>query len=71
MKKDENNTESKYQGFLDKSRMLISEVSASISFLIPELSNISEEIIQKFFEEKPELLTYSHFFDVIKRHKKL
>lgn len=69
MKKDENNTESKYQGFLDKSRMLISEVSASISFLIPELSNISEEIIQKFFEEKPELLTYSHFFDVIKRHK--
>lgn len=69
MKRDENNLESKYQAFLDKAQILISEISAAISFFTPALSEIPKDLLEQFYIEKPELKIYKHFFEVLERHK--
>ena len=40
MKRDENNTVSKYQAMTDKCRSLAAKISAAMSFFTPELSNM-------------------------------
>lgn len=70
MKRDENNTVSKYQAMTDKCRSLAAKVSAAMSFFTPELSNMPETLIKKYLGEEPGLNTYAFFISDTLREKK-
>ncbi|HOL91834.1 MAG TPA: oligoendopeptidase F [Clostridiales bacterium] len=70
MRRDENNAEPKYQALTDRAVMLMTEVNASTSFIVPEIISIDEELLRKSIDEMEGLSLYRHFFDDILRQKK-
>ncbi len=58
MRRDEDNTVTKYQAMSDKCNGLISKASAVMSFFTPELLAAPEEKILGFIESEPGLKTY-------------
>lgn len=69
LKKDEDNTNSKYVGFENRAHSLYVELSSSLSYLVPELLSTDEETINRFLEENAELKVYRHALDEILRQK--
>lgn len=70
MKKDEDNTNAKYQAMSDKAQSVSVEIQSQMSFITPELTNISEETIYKFMREEPKLSMYKFFFEELFRQKR-
>lgn len=70
MKKDEDNSNSKYQALASKSMALITEVSSEIAFIIPEISALSMEKVKNDINEIDGLKLYEHYFNEIFRQKK-
>ncbi|SHH04937.1 oligopeptidase F. Metallo peptidase. MEROPS family M03B [Thermosyntropha lipolytica DSM 11003] len=68
MKRDEDNTLSSSQVLCDKAEMLGVKVNSQLSFMIPEMMDIPDEVLDKFLEE-PELALYKHYFDELRRKK--
>ena len=58
MKRDEDNTVSRYQALSDRCMSAIARVSAAFSFFTPELLAADEETITGFLKETPELKVY-------------
>ena len=58
MKRDEDNSVSRYQALTDQCMSVIAAVSASLSFFAPELMAADEDVILGFLETTPELKTY-------------
>lgn len=58
MRRDEDNSSEKYQGYSDKCSAVIAAVSASMSFFTPQLLSASEDVIMSFIQEEPRLETY-------------
>lgn len=58
MKRDEDNSNERYQGFSDKCSAVIAAVSASMSFFTPELLSASKDVILSYIDENPRLETY-------------
>ncbi len=70
MKRDENNSNSTYQALTDRAMALMTDVYASISFIVPEIITIPEDKVKSFFSENKDLSLYKQFIDEIERQKK-
>ncbi len=70
MKRDEDNSNSTYQGMTDKSMSVIAAVSANLSFFTPELLAADEELLLKYIEECDDLKTYEFVIKDALREKK-
>jgi oligoendopeptidase F len=70
MRRDENNAEPKYQVLTDRAVTLVTQVNASMSFIVPEIISLDEGLLKKSIEEMEGLSLYRHFFHDILRQKK-
>ncbi len=61
MKKDEDNTNSLYQGLADRAQSLLVQLDTSLSFFEPELLQLPSNQVSTWIEETPELAVYRHF----------
>ncbi len=59
-----------YQGFTEKADNLSTKVGSALSFIKPEIIEINEEKLNRFFEENKKLETYKHYIKNIYRQKK-
>jgi oligoendopeptidase F len=69
LKKDENNTDSKYVAYNDRASSLYTEVGSALSFIGPEILSIEEPTLQGFFSENKDLSLYTHALTEITRQK--
>ncbi len=69
MRRDENNADNRYQALYDRAETLMIEAGSTMSFVTPELTEISQEILNQFMEECEDLKLYRHMFDEIFRQK--
>lgn len=58
LKSDEDKSNGKYQGFVGRAMTLYSEVSASLSFALPEIVSIPEQTLDGFYKTAPGLEYY-------------
>ncbi|MGX8774132.1 MAG: oligoendopeptidase F [Bacillota bacterium] len=70
MRRDEDNSNSLYQGMTDKVMAVIAYVSAATSFFTPELLSIRKSTLLGFIEENPKLKTYEFVILDALRQKK-
>lgn len=70
MKRDEDNSNSKYSGMSDRCVSAISAIYGSFSFFTPELLEADEELIYKYVEENENLGTYEFLIKDMFRGKK-
>ena len=70
MRRDENNAEPKYQALTDRAMSLMTEVSAAMSFIVPEIISLDEEQLKKSIDEMEGLSLYRQYFHDILRQKK-
>ncbi|MBB6216276.1 oligoendopeptidase F [Anaerosolibacter carboniphilus] len=69
MRKDEDNTVSKYQAMTDKAQSISVEVQSSLSYMVPEILSIPEEKIREFLMENQDLPLYTFYLEEILRQK--
>lgn len=69
MKRDEDNGNSLYQALADRASVLMTEVYASCSFIVPEIISIPEDALKKYISSNSSLSVYRHMFDEILRQK--
>lgn len=69
MKRDEDNTNTKYQGLTDKAQGLYIKMESAVAFFVPEILQISGEKINQYYSEEYELKKYQHYLSEILRHK--
>lgn len=69
LKKDEDNTNSKYVAYNDRSSSLYTEVGSVLSFIVPEILSLEESTLQRFLEENKDLQLYSHAIAEITRQR--
>jgi len=60
MRKDEDTTNSKYQGMYDRAMQLFVRVSTAFSFIEPEILALPQSTLDRFAQETPGLQAYSH-----------
>ena len=65
MKHDEDNTDSKYSEMYNKALSVISEASARMSFLQPEILEADTNTVRKYVREEPGLSVYEYMLDEI------
>ena len=58
MRKDEDTTNSLYQGMADRVGQLYVRLLTAASFIEPEILALSQDMLDRFFQEAPELLLY-------------
>lgn len=69
MKKDEDNRVDRYQSMCDRAQSLIAETSSQLSFFVPELLEITEDLLADFMSEKEGLKVYAHLIKDLFRQK--
>jgi len=69
MRRDEDNSNSKYQAYADQALSTAIMVGSAFSFLEPEILSIDEEVVWKWVEEEPRLSIYRHPLHNILRMK--
>ena len=69
MRKDEDNSNPKYQAMADRSQTLIAKVSAAMSFFTPEFLESDKDIIMKYLDENQGLKKYDYVIKVMLREK--
>ncbi|HEU5378986.1 MAG TPA: oligoendopeptidase F [Ktedonobacteraceae bacterium] len=60
MRKDEDTTNSTYQGMYDQAMQLYVRATTAISFIEPEILALSQEKLDQFVQDYPELKLYEH-----------
>lgn len=70
MRRDENNGEPVYQALADRASTLSMEVYAAISFVVPEIISIPEDVLKGFIDSNKELQLYRQSIDELLRQKK-
>lgn len=70
MRRDEDNSNSHYQGLVSRATALAAEVGAAVSFIIPELISIPEDKLMNFINSEKGLEIYKHFINENLRQKK-
>jgi oligoendopeptidase F len=70
MKRDENNAEPVYQALTERASALTTEVYAAISFVVPEIISIPENLLKEFVDSNKELQVYDQYLKEIIRQKK-
>lgn len=69
MHKDEDTTNSMYQGMTDRAMQLYVRASTVASFIDPEILALSQEQLEAFFRETPELNLYKQELDDLNRQR--
>ena len=69
MRRDENNSVSKYQALTDRALSLSTEVYASVSFIVPEVISIDEAQLRKSIDEVEGLSLYRQYIHELLRQK--
>ncbi|WP_339060276.1 oligoendopeptidase F [Tepidibacillus marianensis] len=69
MKKDEDNTNGKYQALADRANSLSIEVNGASSYIVPEILSIPTDTLKKFIQEEKGLQLYQQALDEIIRTK--
>lgn len=69
MRKDEDNTNAKYQALADRANSLSIEVNSASSYIVPEILAISTETLKKYIQEEKGLQLYQQYLDEIIRMK--
>jgi oligoendopeptidase F len=60
MRKDEDTTNGLYQGMADRAMQLFVRASTAASYIEPEILSLSQEQLERFLAETPELALYQH-----------
>ena len=68
-KSDEDTRNPVYQDLTGKLTKVWVQLGADTAFEVPELLSISDERMEEFYREEPELQLYRRHFDVIRRKK--
>ncbi len=68
-KNDEDTRESKYQDMVSRLEMLFVELSGAGAYVTPELLSISDETMERFYKEQPEMELYRLCIDRVRRRK--
>lgn len=69
MKKDEDNSQSKYQAMDDRAMNLDVELSSKMAFIDPEILECDSETINKYIAENPDLEPFDFFLEQLMRQK--
>lgn len=69
MRRDEDNSNEKYQAMTDRIQGVLAKVSASMSFFTPELLESSENTILGYLEDAPGLAMYRYYLVSLFREK--
>jgi len=69
MKRDEDNVNPVYQALTDRAMALSSEVYAAVSFIVPEIISIPEDVLDIFMDGNNELKVFRQFIKEIIRQK--
>jgi oligoendopeptidase F len=69
MRRDENNSEPKYQALTDRAMTLGTEVYAAMAFIVPEIIVMDEQELSNNLEQVAELRLYKHYINEILRQK--
>ncbi|MFX0561238.1 oligoendopeptidase F [Tepidibacillus infernus] len=69
LRKDEDNTNAKYQALADRASSLSIQVSSITSYIVPEILSIPTEKLESFIKEEKGLALYRHYLDEIVRTK--
>ncbi|NLB88161.1 MAG: oligoendopeptidase F family protein, partial [Syntrophomonadaceae bacterium] len=70
MRRDEDNTNNKYQVLFDRAESLAIEANSALSFVVPEIISIPEDKLTNFLKDNSDLAIYQHYIDEILRQKK-
>ena len=68
-KADEDTANSFYQGMKGKAMSLYVKIASAMSFDAPEINSVSDEDMERFYREKPELELYRRKLDVIRSRR--
>lgn len=68
-KADEDTKNTKWQGYKDQTSGLYVSLSGAFSFAEPEILTISDETLEQFFAEEPDLAVYKRYLSNIRRKK--
>lgn len=63
LKSDEDTGVSKYQDYRNQASSAFVEYCSAVSYLAPQLMTLSDETLEKFYEEEPRLLFYKKHID--------
>ncbi len=69
MRRDEDTTNSKYQGMYDRAMQLYVRISTAFSFLDPEILALPQSTLDSFVQEIPGLQVYKHELDDMSRKR--
>lgn len=69
MRRDEDNTNSKYQGLASRSEGVSTDIDREFSFMIPEVLQIPQSRLASFLRQQEGLRVYRHYIDEIIRMK--
>lgn len=70
MRRDEDNTNSKYQALAQKAMGLMVKASSAMSFIEPEITLLDENVINNFLQENSNLQLYDKYLNDLIRMKK-
>ncbi|WP_141432790.1 oligoendopeptidase F [Bacillus sp. 03113] len=65
MRYDQDTTNSFYQGLNDRIKSLYSQAASALSYIVPEILSINEEVIKGYLSENKELSLYEHALEEI------
>lgn len=69
MRKDEDNSNAKYQALSDRAQLLLVEFASASSYMVPEIIAIDEEVLKGWVKEDNKFDVYRQFLDEILREK--
>jgi len=69
MRRDEDNSNSKYQAYADQALSLSVQAQSAFAFLEPEILSLDSDVVWQWVAEIPELEKYRHFLHHILRQK--
>ena len=69
MRRDEDNTNSVYQGLTDRVTTLATRVGAAGAYIEPEIMAVPDEQLAEFFTAEPDLRLYRHHLEEMRRQR--
>src|SRR5436309_3937769 len=69
MRKDEDTTNSTYQGMFDRAMQLFVHATTVVSYIEPEILALPQATLDRFVQETPELSLYGHQLDELNRKR--
>ena len=69
-KSDEDKGNSKYADYMGRAISLFTELGAKTAFEKPEIISVSDEMLEKFYKDVPELCEFKRFIDLFRAAKK-